>query len=230
MTTAPPRHRGLCSSVVLSRPLLSFLFSFSSRLLILSSRFSEAKLVERTARKIFPSRIIRFPILRRDLPIDIWYESTLLFCSSLFISVTFLSSVEKRAHGWSGDVRRIRNIVIAWRWWEGEQKGEEVEEATMYARLLLLRSSKLGCIPRRLASSSSGPRVPKQAVRAIFLIFTFHFFAASRRHRSIGAGTDQKNDWPTCMPSIQFLTRSAVRVFNRTLPLEESFCVVRRCN
>ncbi|XP_060822015.1 delta-1-pyrroline-5-carboxylate synthase isoform X1 [Bombus pascuorum] len=33
----------------------------------------------------------------------------------------------------------------------------------MYARLLLLRSSKLGCIPRRLASSSSGPRVPKQA-------------------------------------------------------------------
>lgn len=40
---------------------------------------------------------------------------------------------------------------------------EEVEEATMYARLLLLRSSKLGCIPRRLASSSSGPRVPKQA-------------------------------------------------------------------
>ncbi|XP_071862122.1 delta[1]-pyrroline-5-carboxylate synthase isoform X1 [Bombus fervidus] len=33
----------------------------------------------------------------------------------------------------------------------------------MYARLLLLRSSKLGCIPRRLASSSSGQRVPKQA-------------------------------------------------------------------
>ncbi|XP_043591144.1 delta-1-pyrroline-5-carboxylate synthase [Bombus pyrosoma] len=33
----------------------------------------------------------------------------------------------------------------------------------MYARLLLLRSSKLGCIPRRLASSSSGARVPKQA-------------------------------------------------------------------
>ncbi|XP_033206211.1 delta[1]-pyrroline-5-carboxylate synthase isoform X1 [Bombus vancouverensis nearcticus] len=33
----------------------------------------------------------------------------------------------------------------------------------MYARLLLLRSSKLGCIPRRLASSSTGPRVPKQA-------------------------------------------------------------------
>lgn len=33
----------------------------------------------------------------------------------------------------------------------------------MYARLLLLRSSKLGCFPRRLASSSSGPRVPEQA-------------------------------------------------------------------
>ncbi|XP_020720209.1 delta-1-pyrroline-5-carboxylate synthase isoform X1 [Bombus terrestris] len=33
----------------------------------------------------------------------------------------------------------------------------------MYARLLLSRSSKLGCIPRRLASSSSAPRVPKQA-------------------------------------------------------------------
>ncbi|PBC33351.1 Delta-1-pyrroline-5-carboxylate synthetase [Apis cerana cerana] len=35
----------------------------------------------------------------------------------------------------------------------------------MYARLLLLRSSKLGCFPRRLASSSSGPRVPEQASR-----------------------------------------------------------------
>lgn len=33
----------------------------------------------------------------------------------------------------------------------------------MYARLLPLRSSKLGCFPRRLASSSSGPRVSEQA-------------------------------------------------------------------
>ncbi|CAK9805955.1 Delta-1-pyrroline-5-carboxylate synthase [Anthophora quadrimaculata] len=33
----------------------------------------------------------------------------------------------------------------------------------MYARLLLLRSTKLGCFPRRLASSSSGTRIREQA-------------------------------------------------------------------
>lgn len=43
----------------------------------------------------------------------------------------------------------------------------------MYAKLLLLRSTKVGCFPRRLASSSSRLRIPEQAVRAIFLFFTF---------------------------------------------------------
>ncbi|XP_017799396.1 PREDICTED: delta-1-pyrroline-5-carboxylate synthase [Habropoda laboriosa] len=37
----------------------------------------------------------------------------------------------------------------------------------MYARLLLLRSTKLGCFPRRLASFSSGPRIPEQAGKRV---------------------------------------------------------------
>lgn len=65
----------------------------------------------------------------------------------------------------------------------------------MYARLLLLRSSKLGCFPRRLASSSSGPRVPEQAVRAIFLIFRLSFLP--RADRSIWPGPDDPDDWLT---------------------------------
>ena len=87
----------------------------------------------------------------------------------------------------------------------------------MYARLLPLRSSKLGCFPRRLASSSSGPRVPEQAVRAIFLIFALSFLSNCEPtgiDRS-GLGRTRTID-QLLRPLIQFLTRATVRVFNRT--------------
>lgn len=88
----------------------------------------------------------------------------------------------------------------------------------MYARLLLLRSSKLGCFPRRLASSSSGPRVPEQAVRAIFLIFRLSFLP--RTDRSIWPGPGDPDDWLTCASPIQFLTPSVVRVFQSNIVLD----------
>lgn len=85
----------------------------------------------------------------------------------------------------------------------------------MYARLLLLRSSKLGCFPRRLASSSSGPRVPEQAVRAIFLIFRLSFLP--RADRSIWPGPDDPDDWLTdfCIADSIFNTLGRA-FFNRT--------------
>lgn len=99
----------------------------------------------------------------------------------------------------------------------------------MYARLLLLRSSKLGCFPRRLASSSSGPRVPEQAVRAIFLIFRLSFLPIA--DRSIWPGPDDPSDWLTdfCIADSIFNTlgRACISIEHPS-SMEKDFCNVER--